>query len=118
MNGFEYIRRSILQVTMEELANKMGVGKSLISMWEKEKQIIPHKRRVQLEELTGIPAWAFSMKDIGDAEKQVINRYAEASGYAIKEKSEEIARNPTFFLEKPYKKVVFRAYSAFELVES
>ena len=54
-------------------------------MWENDRQKIPHKRREQLEEVTGIPAWIFAMNNIEDADKQTIDSYAKAKGYQIRE---------------------------------
>ena len=54
MIGLEYVRKQNGD-TVEALATKLGITKSLISQWENGRKPIPSKRLIQLSELYGLP---------------------------------------------------------------
>ncbi|WP_346683916.1 helix-turn-helix domain-containing protein [Anaerostipes butyraticus] len=75
MNGFKYIRTDILQMTMDELAEKLGVTKQSIYLWESWKKDVPSRRLKQLSEISGIPENYFLKQEISERDKLELNRF-------------------------------------------
>lgn len=72
MTGFKYIRTIILQMTMDELAKKMGVTKQSIYLWESWRKDVPSRRLKQLSEISGIPENYFLKQELSDVEGLII----------------------------------------------
>ena len=53
MNGLAYIRK-LYNMTLDDLANELGVSNQFISMWEKGKKPIPKKYFNKLYELFNV----------------------------------------------------------------
>lgn len=67
--------KKLMNVTMDELALKLGISKQAVYTWESGKKPIPKKRLEQLEELTGIPGNYFLVDDLMDRDKLEIRKY-------------------------------------------
>ena len=67
--------KKLINVTMDELALKLGISKQAVYTWESGKKPIPKKRLEQLEELTGIPGNYFLVDDLTDRDKLEIRKY-------------------------------------------
>ena len=66
MNGCKYIRTKILNLTLEELGSMLGVSRQAVHMWETTKKKIPHKRVIQLSELSGCPREFIAKNNISE----------------------------------------------------
>ena len=75
MNGFKYIRTKILNNTMQELANILGVSKQTVYLWESGMKNIPSKRLQQLFDICGIPENYFFILAVSETDKQEIKKY-------------------------------------------
>ena len=75
MNGFKYIRKHIMNKTVDKIADFFGISEQAVSMWEKEKKKIPKKRLEELSIITGIPKEYFLIKDVTECEQMEIKRY-------------------------------------------
>ena len=75
MNGLKYIRTNESNMTMEKLADKLGVSKQLVSMWENGKKKIPEKRTLQLEKILGIPRKYFLLENVSEREQLEIRHF-------------------------------------------
>lgn len=69
MNGLNYIRRRC-NITIQELADVLGVTRQMVSAWEHGKKEIPAKRKENLAEFFGIPEDYF--EEISEEEKQFL----------------------------------------------
>lgn len=72
MIGLEYIRKNNGD-TVEALATKLNITKSLVSQWENGRKPIPAKRLTELSKIYGIPEKYFS-KELTKIEKLKIER--------------------------------------------
>jgi transcriptional regulator with XRE-family HTH domain len=75
MNGFKYIRKNILNKTMDELAKELSVSKQVVYMWESGRKNVPLKRMKQLVELSGVPENYFFILAVSERDKQTIQQY-------------------------------------------
>lgn len=69
MNGLRYIRIRC-NLTMGELANKLGVTRQALSMWENGKKKIPEQRKEQLVKFFGVEACY--LEEITEEEKNCL----------------------------------------------
>ena len=74
MNGFKYIREQEGK-TMAEWAESLHVSKQLIYMWESGQKVIPEKRLLELEKMTGVPAKYFQFKKVFREDEMRIKNY-------------------------------------------
>ncbi|MGN0606938.1 MAG: helix-turn-helix domain-containing protein [Oscillospiraceae bacterium] len=79
MIGLEYVRKQNGD-TVEALATKLGITKSLISQWENGRKPIPSKRLIQLSELYGLPEKYFN-KELNKSDQLKIQLKKLSSQY-------------------------------------
>lgn len=79
MIGLEYVRKQNGD-TVETLATKLGLTKSLISQWENGRKPIPSKRLIQLSELYGLPEKYFN-KELNKSDQLKIQLKKLSSQY-------------------------------------
>ena len=79
MIGLEYVRKQNGD-TVEALATKLGITKSLISQWENGRKSIPSKRLIQLSELYGLPEKYFN-KELNKSDQLKIQLKKLSSQY-------------------------------------
>ena len=79
MIGLEYVRKQNGD-TVETLATKLGITKSLISQWENGRKPIPSKRLIQLSELYGLPEKYFN-KELNKSDQLKIQLKKLSSQY-------------------------------------
>lgn len=79
MIGLEYVRKQNGD-TVEALAIKLGITKSLISQWENGRKPIPSKRLIQLSELYGLPEKYFN-KELNKSDQLKIQLKKLSSQY-------------------------------------
>lgn len=79
MIGLEYVRKQNGD-TVEALALKLGITKSLISQWENGRKPIPSKRLIQLSELYGLPEKYFN-KELNKSDQLKIQLKKLSSQY-------------------------------------
>ena len=102
MIGLEYIRK-INGDTVETLATKLNITKSLVSQWENRRKPIPQKRLIELSKVYGIPEKYFN-KELTKADELTISHHKLSSDYdsSVVEYEEPIAfdskGNPTEYV--------------------
>ena len=74
MTGIKYIRAEVLNKTLEELAETLGVSRQILCMWEAKKKKIPQSRVEQLAEISGIPGEYFLREEIRERDKLEIKK--------------------------------------------
>lgn len=74
MSALNFIRRRVLNKTMDELAQELNVSKQAVYTWESGRKSIPEARIKQLSELTGIPEKYF-LQNPSPEEKIEMIRY-------------------------------------------
>lgn len=79
MNGLKFIR-SYLYMSSEALANKLGVSRALVSMWENMQKPIPPKRLKELSDIFGL-----DVKYFGEISEEQQEEIKEMSCYYNKE---------------------------------
>lgn len=75
MNGFKYIRTQIMNLTMDELALKLGISKQAIYLWESGRKKLPQTRLKELSALSGIPEKYFLINELSDIDELEIKKY-------------------------------------------
>ena len=102
MNGLKYIRTRC-NLSLNELADILGVSRQALSMWENEKKEIPQKRQEQLSKFFGIDAKFFG--NITEQEKQEL---LEKAMFRYEVNGKETYRfSPNKETDKPYVEVCF-----------
>lgn len=102
MNGLKYIRTRC-NLSLNELADILGVSRQALSMWETEKKDIPQKRQEQLSQFFGIDAKFFG--SITEQEKQEL---LEKAMFRYEVNGKETYRfSPNKDTDKPYVEVCF-----------
>lgn len=102
MIGLEYIRKNNGD-TVEALANKLNITKSLVSQWENGRKPIPAKRLAELSKIYGIPEKYFN-KELTRIEELKIEQKRLSDYYdsSVVEYEEPIAfdskGNPTEYI--------------------
>ncbi len=102
MNGLKYIRTRC-NLSLNELADILGVSRQALSMWETEKKEVPQKRQEQLSQFFGIDAKFFGR--ITEQEKQEL---LEKAMFRYEVNGKETYRfSPIKDTDKPYVEVCF-----------
>lgn len=69
MNGFKFIRKYILHMTLEELSEVLNISKQRAQKYETKISKIPENRLTQLENFSGIDKKYFTMSELSQEEK-------------------------------------------------
>lgn len=122
MIGLEYIR-GLFDLSMQDLADKLGVTANTINLWEKLKMPISEKRANQLKELFHLPEIVFQ-KELTEEDKvkvqQVKLAYAKMeieNDISIKDRyiveiEKEVLPKNAIIIDEKYKKL----YGKFEML--
>lgn len=69
MNGLKFVRTKILNITLQELADVLGISKQAIYQWENGQRKIPKTRLEQLVTLGGWSDELLLTKEVSEADQ-------------------------------------------------
>ena len=75
MNGFKYIREKVMEMSLNELAEVLGLSKQAVYSWENGKKKIPEKRLKQLTDISGIPEKYFLIQEVTEKDELIIEQH-------------------------------------------
>ncbi len=75
MNGFKYIREKVMKMSLNELAEALGLSKQAVYSWEIGRKKIPEKRLKQLVDISGIPEKYFVIQEVTEKDELIIEQH-------------------------------------------
>ncbi len=109
MNGLKAAREQC-KMTIQEVADKLGVSKQIVSAWEKGKKVIPDARKKQLSELFGIPE--SRLGEISEEEVKELEHIASGTIVEVDKTNDEAFRERMMlYTSKAYQASVYAKIS-------
>lgn len=75
MNGLKYIREEVMGMSLNELAEVLGLSKQAVYSWEIGRKKIPEKRLKQLKDISGIPEKYFLIQEVTEKDELIIEQH-------------------------------------------
>lgn len=75
MNGLKYIREKEMGMSLNELAEMLGLSKQAVYSWEIGRKKIPEKRLKQLKDISGIPEKYFVIEEVTEKDELMIEQH-------------------------------------------